>query len=150
VFSPDGTRLAVAMEDGTLRLVDVASGNELRQWQMPTRTMRVNEDAFQSIAIRCLHFSEDGSKVYATTSQKIHRWDTATGKELAPIARLRGPDDHGLHCFPSRNNNLLLISDTVLFDTRLFFYEEDTGRVLRTVDLKNKEPECVAFTPDNR
>lgn len=71
-FSPDGMTLATAGWDKTVRLCDVFTGNEIKEFKV------VGELIVKSIA-----FSPDG-KTLASSSwdQTVRLWDAATGTQL--------------------------------------------------------------------
>jgi len=70
-FAPDGTRVASAGIDGTLRLWDAASGEALA-------VLRGHEDWVQSCA-----FSPDGACIASTGDDGTLRlWDLANGQEI--------------------------------------------------------------------
>jgi eukaryotic-like serine/threonine-protein kinase len=72
-FSPDGTRLASAGEDQTVRLWDPATGALLV-------TCRGHTSKVISVA-----FSPDGTRLVTTSSDAtVRQWDTATGREVEP------------------------------------------------------------------
>jgi WD40 repeat protein len=69
-FSPDGSRLASASDDGTARLWDAATGASLHE--LRTHTAKVLRVAFRPDGARLLTTSADGT---------VRRWDTRSGKE---------------------------------------------------------------------
>ena len=72
-FSSDGCRLATASYDGTARLWDAASGEELAALR--------HEDSVWAVA-----FSPDGSRVATCSHDNTARlWDAASGEELAVL-----------------------------------------------------------------
>jgi WD40 repeat protein len=75
VFTPDSKTLAFANIDGTVMVVDVATGKTIRNWKS-TRGVSV------------LVFSQDGAKLYGRSpiDRAVLEWDAASGKELRKIA----------------------------------------------------------------
>jgi WD40 repeat protein len=71
-FSPDGSRIVTASADGTARIWNAATGEEIA-------VLRGHEHAVNSAA-----FSRDGSRIVTASIDKTARiWDAATGKEIA-------------------------------------------------------------------
>ena len=78
-FSPDGTRVVTASDDGTARLWDAATGKEIA-------VLRGHDKLVRRAA-----FSPDGTRVVTASNDNTARlWDAETGKE---IVALRGHDD---------------------------------------------------------
>ena len=83
-FSHDGSRIVTASLDGTTRIWDAASAEEIA-------VLRGHDSFVQSAA-----FSPDGSRLVTASDDKTARiWDAATAKE---IAVLRGHDGSLLSC----------------------------------------------------
>lgn len=81
-FSPDGTRLASAGQDGTVRLWEAPTGRAAAE---PFRghVGKVNAVAFSSDGARLASAGEDGT---------VRLWELATGKQIgAPLAGHVGP-----------------------------------------------------------
>src|SRR5207302_1422226 len=72
-FSPDGSRLASASYDRTIKVWDLARGNE-------PRTLAGHSGAVLSVA-----FSPDGSRVASASYQTVKVWDAASGQELRTL-----------------------------------------------------------------
>jgi Tol biopolymer transport system component len=77
VFSGDGKRLLSASYDGTLRIWDVQSGQELKQIQ----TREPNRDP---IGPHCAAFSPDGKRVVSGGPEdlSVRVWDAESGQEV--------------------------------------------------------------------
>lgn len=73
-FSPDGTRLALASKDGTVRISDRATGNQLNEF---STVLGDSDGQLWQIA-----FSPDGQRLASANSDGVHLWDVATGKKL--------------------------------------------------------------------
>ena len=91
VFSPDGTRLALARRGRTAFITDLAGGEQLR----------VRHDLMSGLVL-CLAFDREGVSLATGSDDKTARiWDTTTGtqvRELAHDGRVRAvafsPDGH--------------------------------------------------------
>src|SRR5205085_8070490 len=67
-FRPDGKHLATASEDGTARLWDLSTSQEIRA--LPHES-----------AVLCVTFSRNGELVASSdTDGEVKMWDAATGK----------------------------------------------------------------------
>src|SRR6267378_1820129 len=79
-FSPDSKVLASASQDGSLRLWDLTTGQQLRRL------------AAHADGVRCVAFSPDG-KTVATGGQDagIHLWEVSTGTLLRQFIGHQGP-----------------------------------------------------------
>jgi RNA polymerase sigma factor (sigma-70 family) len=87
-FSPDGQRLAVGQNHGTIQVLDLETGKVQRRWRAAP------------LQLMCLSYSPDG-KVLATGAARqstIRMWDPSTGKEIAPEPGHVGSVEHLLFC----------------------------------------------------
>jgi RNA polymerase sigma factor (sigma-70 family) len=97
LFTPDGQRLLRLRADGVLSLIDLKTGQEVRQFGESRKGNPRTGAAFA-----CAAFSPDGKLLAAkehSYSLGVRLWETATGKELA---NWQDPRNYGRLC-PSDN-----------------------------------------------
>ena len=71
VFSPDGTRIATAGEDGRTSLWDSSTGTMIIQWQC------------HSTKVLSVAYRPDGQRLVTTASDgTVRQWDSSTGREV--------------------------------------------------------------------
>jgi WD40 repeat protein len=178
-FSPDGTLLASASRDKTVKLWDVATGS-LRQTLQPPNSNYSNTDVLSAA------FSPDGKHlaVVVADDNKITIWDVATGSVersisiLSPSAVAFSPDgkllalggaNHGVILFDVATGARLQALwghkghiDTVTFspdgklvasggwDSTAKLWDVGTGSLLHTLSGSAAWVSVVAFSPDGR
>lgn len=72
-FNPDGTRLASASNDGTIKIWDLGNGREIR-------TYRGQKERVRSVA-----WSDDGKWIASAGGNEIHIWNPEDGKLKATL-----------------------------------------------------------------
>jgi RNA polymerase sigma factor (sigma-70 family) len=126
-FSPDGATLAGGGGDARLRLWDVATGKEQRTFPRRGRP------------IRSVAFAPDG-KAVAAAGDRVHVYDTSTGKERLRIDRRT----HGLQF--SRDGKVL----TGAVSGAIYRWDTATGRLLTPSAAQDSAVEQILVTPDGR
>ena len=83
-FSPDGQTIAVAADDGTVRLYNTATGGE----KLVLRDAAEGADTFGAIprGFRSVAFSPDGRTIATTKREVAMLWDAMTGRKLRELA----------------------------------------------------------------
>jgi WD40 repeat protein len=152
-FSPDGSRLATVLHDGTLRLWDAGAGKELRDWKVPTRETRIGAPGkMEKYALEAISepvFTADGRTLYATAPNGINRWDTATGKEL-PVLRL-GDGWRWNCCRPSADGRVVVVSGSLPpRGERSRLLDTAKGQTLQELAVGATSAGAFAFAPDGR
>lgn len=127
-FSPDGKLLASGGNDNTIRVWDVASGEQLQEFTGHT-------DGVVSVT-----FSPDG-KTLAGGAYLITLWDVETGTRLHT---LKGHDS-GAYSVAFRSDGKMLASAGKIDPVKL--WDVKRGKHLYTL-LGHDQVYCVAFSPD--
>jgi WD40 repeat protein/serine/threonine protein kinase len=170
-FSPDGTQLASASGDMTVKAWDAASGQGIR-------TFEGHMDGVYSVA-----FSSDGKRLAsASYDQTVRLWDAVSGRELCKYqghksavnvvfspdgSRLASASAHTvrlwdavggqeLRDFPGHLRNVRSVafsSDggrlaSASEDKTIKVWDAATGRELRTLRGHTDTVYCVVFSPD--
>ena len=80
-FSPNGSLLAVAERDDTVRVYETDTGKRKYEWKVTITRATANENYIFKVA-----FAPDGKTVVAAASDKLlHIWDVATGKKVGEL-----------------------------------------------------------------
>lgn len=145
-FSPDGTKLVLALDDGTARVWDLAKEQELRV---------LEHDGPQPKMIFAV-FSPDGKQIltvhttasiYATTAPTttLYLWNVETGQQ---VAVLRGHNDILLRppVFSPDGKKIATASD----DKTARLWDASTGQELAVLTGHEGTVIQVAFSPDGR
>ncbi|MCC7374898.1 MAG: TIR domain-containing protein [Verrucomicrobiales bacterium] len=137
-FSPDGTWLLSAGEDGTARLW-LAGNGQLERTLKPETEMSGLLEA---------RFSPDGRRVATRDTRRIILWDTATGNRGATIEYASdAPGGVGLFQFNLSGSCLL----TATFDgATAALWETATGLRLAELAGTDGEIRTLSFHPDGR
>ncbi|KAI9129470.1 hypothetical protein ON05_034655 (plasmid) [Acaryochloris sp. CCMEE 5410] len=132
-ISPDGRTIVSASSDQTLKVWDLATGEELR-------TLKGHTDSVNGLSI-----SSDGRTIVSASSdQTLKVWDLATGEELRT---LKGHTDsvNGLSISPDGRTIVSASSDQTLK-----VWDLATGEELRTLKGHTHTVTCVSISPDGQ
>jgi WD40 repeat protein len=133
VFSPDGSRLATASEDRTVKLWDVATGEVVR-------TLRGHGDTVFAVA-----FSPDGSTLAsASGDETVRLWDARTGELRRTF---RGHGDRVL-CVAFSPDGRHVASGGE--DEKILVWDAKTGQVIHHAEAGGQFVNAVVFSPDRR
>jgi len=134
-FSPDGCLSISGSEDWTLKLWDVATGEEIRTFKGHSR------------GVTSVAFSPDGRMVLSGSKDKtLKLWDIAMGMEIRtfkepfPVNSVAFSPD-GLMALSGSGDNTL---------STLKLWDIATGMEIRTFKRHSSHVRSVAFSPDGR
>jgi WD40 repeat protein len=137
-FSPDGTRIASASLDSTLRIWDAATGQPTLTFNGHT-TPALNEHIAQSL--HSFAFSPDGTRI-ASAGQTVKLWEAATGKEIRTFKR-QNTQFTGVAFSP--DGTRIAVGST---NGEVMLWDAATGTQLPTLKGHKGSISSVAFSPD--
>jgi WD40 repeat protein len=135
-FSPDGKTLASASKDGTIRLWDVTTGQNLKTLNVPGVT-----GAFNGVA-----FSPDGTLLAgASDDASAYIWDVASGQLSMTLSDANNP----LEAVAFSPDGTLLAGGSS--DENVYFWDVASGQLIRHVFTGDYNGvSSVAFSPDGK
>jgi RNA polymerase sigma factor (sigma-70 family) len=138
-FDSTNRTIAVAQEDGSIALWDVAAGPTGKPLALP----KAKEENWRSLWVKTMQFSPDGRHLYVCPEYKPLRFELATGK-----MEQRGT-----------SGDFALSSDGTMLATaytaRLTLWDETTGKMRLAASINGESdrlghPIAMAFSPDRR
>jgi WD40 repeat protein len=132
-FSPDGRKALSCSADGTIRLWDIDTGEQLR-------TLGGHRGAVNSVV-----FSRDGQRALSSGSDATARyWDIDTGNELR---RFTGHSGIVYSAVLACDDRWVLSCGQ---DNTMRWWNAATGRQAQLLGVTNSKIRCVAVSPDDR
>ncbi|QDT49024.1 translocation protein TolB [Symmachiella dynata] len=132
-FTPDGQRLVSAAADNTVRVWDVAGGQQLHQL------------AGHTDVVRCVAVSPDGKLAASGSTDKTVRfWDLQSGTAL-PIV-LQHPGTVQSLAFAPNGQSLA----TGATDRKIRLWNVKTGNKIREIDGHEETVSEIVFSPDGK
>lgn len=132
-FSPDGTLLASAGYDRTIRL-----------WNTTTGTLVASLEGHQD-EVSSLIFSLDGSRLYSSGRDAIKIWNMTTRDTLRTIPLT--PDD-GLHYITVGNTSTATLIATVVSFTQVVVFDANTGAEVHRIENDRSSVIGLALSPN--
>jgi hypothetical protein len=132
--SPDGRRLLTAGLDNTIRLWDVATGKELRQWP-----------GHSGEAVMSVAFLPDGRRALSAGRDKLIRlWDLEKDREIRSYPIHTQPV---AHVAVTPDGQVAASSGD---ESTVFLWNVDTGKVLHRLEGIARGAETLAFSRDGK
>lgn len=129
-FSPDGRTIATGGGDGTVRLLEVETGKEIRRF--------VGHSGFVTSAI----FSPDGRTIALMVGSYVRLWDVETAKEI----RLFEGDSGPVFSVTFSPDGCTLA--TAAADNTVHLWDVETAKEIRRLEGHSGWVNSVAFSPD--
>lgn len=137
VFTPDGSMLASACQDGSARLWDADTGKVIRSLsEAPSGTVSTH----MGVAI-----TPDGKTLIEIQRRDgiLRAWDLASGKK-----RWERQEEGGLAFALARDGKTIALSFYGANNVRFSLWDAETGRKIRTFAQADRTFPALAFSPD--
>ena len=131
-FSPDGRMIARGSADDRVRLLDAASGRQLR-------VLESHGGYVTSVA-----FSPDGRTIASGSWDSVRLWETASGRQL----RVLGGHGDSVESVAFSPDGRTIASGSK--DKTVRLWDAASGRQLRVLGGHGDSVKSVAFSPDGR
>jgi WD40 repeat protein len=144
-FAPNGKALAVACEDGSVRL-----------WDLATKKKRLKLDG-NAPYVRSLVFSPDGTMLAGGSwERRLYLWKVATGKSMMRKVNVTGP----IHAVAFSPDGKTLASAGIIRDPdgkeekssykpgEIILWDVASGKARQKLTGFHSAVACLAFTPD--
>ncbi len=130
-FSPNGERIATGSRDGTVKLWDAATGEQLR-------TLKGHKAWVTSVCV-----SPDGGWIASGSGDRTVRlWDAVTGEEIRALTGHKGVVTSV--CFSPDGGRIVSGSK----DKTVKLWDAATGEEIRTLKGHTDDIDSVCFSPD--
>ena len=130
-FSPNGTYGLSGSADRTIRLWDIATGQEIRRFEGHTH------------GVTSVSFSPDGRYALSGGVTTLRLWDIETGQE---IRRFEGQWSAADVSFSPDGRYALSGSE----DRTIRLWKIETGKEIRRLEVQGDSVHSVSFSPDGR
>jgi WD40 repeat protein len=146
-YSPDGTKLASASRDGSVRVWDIGNGRELLAYRGHPAPPPVSDanpvEGTSVLRVPAVAWSPTGTLVASAGGNEIHLWDPATGK-LAKTLKKHTRMARAL-AFSSDGSKLASAGD----DRLVVIWDVATGKDAFATQAGSR-PEAIAYSPNGK
>ncbi len=137
-YGPDGTTVATAGSDGTVRFWDSATGT-------PGRVLQAHAKGVNSLA-----FSPDGVRLATVGfADTVKIWDVASGNEVLRLDVTTWASEPGIGTAVAFSPDGRCLA-APRADRRVAMFDTDTGQLIRDLAGHTADVYVVAFSPDGR
>ena len=146
-YSPDGTTLASASVDRTVKVWDLGTGRELVTYRGHAEQADDATKETNVLGVGGVAFHPKGKVVASVGGSQVHLWDPATGKTIKVLATIEKSDrplktlafaPDGMHLAVGGDDGVVRV------------YEVETGKATFTSPPRNARVERVAYSPNGK
>jgi len=144
-FSPDGTRILTAADDGTARVWDAHNGQQLTIVTASRSGLPLHGLLQNGQKVNSAKFSADGKRMVTAAWDQARVWDAQTGQPLTVPMQHTGSVTSAEFSSDGRLIVTLCVGSAWVWDAR-------SGRQLTKIEPKNFPAvlNAVQFSPDGR
>lgn len=146
-YSPDGTRLATASRDGTVKVWDLGNGRELVTYRGHADQQGDGTANTNVLAVSDVAYHPEGKVIASAAGGQVHLWEPTTGKQLKVLVTLEKNDKPIKSLAFRPDGKALAVGGD---DGILRVFETDTGKATFTGPTRNSRIEKVAFSPNGK